>query len=140
MKRILLVVLFVLFSTATHADGSALLKRCETALKYFDEDNKSFRLPKNNYTSWYSAGYCMGVVHTYRQRLEYVFGGGGYNSSNNYVRECPLPKEVTEFQLIRVLVKHLKDHPETLHYWEASLLEGAFGSAFPCQSENESKK
>ena len=45
------------------------------------------------------------------------------------------PKEVTEVtvgQMQKIVVKYLKDHPETLHLTASSLVFKALTEAFPC--------
>ena len=45
------------------------------------------------------------------------------------------PKEVTVGQLVLVIVKFLRDHPERLHQGRAALTMEALTTAFPCPKE-----
>jgi len=129
LKIIFTTLLALLMSEISIADGNSLLERCkkaETSIRgdgfYTDEVSTAF-----------GAGYCAGVVRTYRQRLQFIYGVEKPGYLDKTIIPCSLPEGVTDQQLVRVLVKFLEKHPEKLHYWEAYFIENAFREAFPCK-------
>ncbi len=51
-----------------------------------------------------------------------------------------IPKELNQAQMVRVLVKWLRDHPERLHEPIVILSIGAFHDVFPCQATDGKAK
>jgi hypothetical protein len=47
------------------------------------------------------------------------------------------PEGVTIEQVVLVVAKHLRDHPEELHYQAVALVVGALVDAFPCKDEKK---
>jgi hypothetical protein len=45
-----------------------------------------------------------------------------------------VPEKVTALQLVRIVVKYLRDHPHMLHYTRSFLILTAVQEAFPCAS------
>jgi hypothetical protein len=66
----------------------------------------------------FNSGYCRGLVIG----IEYTAGSDTV---------CT-PYGVTNGQLIRIVLKYLKDHPELLHRDDTSLIHEALQKAFPC--------
>jgi hypothetical protein len=44
-----------------------------------------------------------------------------------------VPEGVLDTQLIKIVVKHLNEYPELLHYRASTLVADAFVGAFPCE-------
>ncbi len=128
LMRVVLALVSLVFSfSVAQADGNQLLSSCIKAEAAIDGDRFTY-----NHVDGYDVGYCVAAVGTYRERLKYIhrLDPPGYKSDRP--KSCPIPDEVSDVQLVRILVKWLRDHPENLHIWEAAHLEAAFVSAFPC--------
>ena len=121
--------LLLLYSAAS-ADGNELLTNCKLAEAAITPDGY-----RHNIADGFEVGYCVGAIHTFKGRIEYIYKQDppGYQSPKP--RNCEIPEGVTNEQLIRVLVKYLEEHPDLLHIWEAGLLDAAFRHAFPCPSD-----
>lgn len=126
MRIAVALVLLMLVST-TQADGNRLLSSCIKAESAIVEDGFSYYD-----TDGFDVGYCVAAVRTYRQRIKYVLTLDPPGYKSDWLTSCPIPDDVSDPQLVRVLVTWLRDHPENLHLWEAVHLEAAFVSAFPC--------
>jgi hypothetical protein len=59
-----------------------------------------------------------------------IYDGKGLNLKTNYI--CP-PDQIHPIQIIRVVHKYLKDHPEDLHEYRGILVFRALKQAFPCK-------
>ena len=95
-------------------DGNELLDRCTDALRHVDNGYRSTRTePIFNY-AWY-VGYMRGWID-------------GYQSGATL---C-VPETITALQLVRIVVKYLRDHPQMLHYTRGFLIFTAVQEAFPC--------
>ncbi len=115
----LLIFLFICFASSLAVaqsaenirDGNHLLRRCQASIAVTDRG------------SWedeheaFDAGFCHGLIE-----------GVLYASSS----VC-LPDGVTGDQTVRVVIKFLQDHPETLNKDETTLVKAAFTKAFPCE-------
>jgi len=49
------------------------------------------------------------------------------------------PDEVTQGQMMRILIKFIKDHPETAHFPTKLLAVQSFRDAFPCKSKDKKR-
>ncbi len=120
MKRTItaLAILFVIAGQAVcYADGNKLLSQCNAALSEPQRIN------------FLDAGYCMGFLNgltTTTSIMTKVF---------NISRPFCMPNNVTTGQSVRIVVKYLKDHPESLHEDEGFLAMLAFIEAFPCKEK-----
>ena len=95
--------------------GNEFLEMCEETLS--DDSNKSLS---------FTAGYCVGAIHVTGDLLPFA------NDSITGPKVC-LPPSATNKQVTRIVVKHLKDHPESLHLNSTSLTIVALQDAFPCK-------
>lgn len=105
--------------------GVALLEQCE----------QSLAIKSGDATNLFGAGYCLGTVKGMALVLaataEYSKGDQGQK-----IPICiPLSAAQSPEQNIRIVIKYLKDHPETLHLQDTSLIINALGKAFPCDSD-----
>ncbi len=122
MKRFL--ILLVLFSplaafgqeTAT-SDGNQLIVRCGTAVRVLDTSPA-----KETGMEFLDTAYCQGLVH-------------GVSSTLQVDGRIDLPQDATLGQLIRVVDKYLRDHPETLAKPDAILVIEALTKAFPVKAK-----
>lgn len=48
-------------------------------------------------------------------------------------RACIPTSGTTKGQMVDIVVKHIREHPEELHYDAASLVAKALSTAFPCR-------
>lgn len=107
------------------ANGTTLLQQCQDALTVVDGGAGK---------SAFAGGVCLGKIEGTLDGLEMA---RGYYSSAVGKTLSPLicwPKEpVSKEQQLRIVVKYLKDHPETLHDPEASSITLAMAFAFPCK-------
>lgn len=107
-------------NTTAKADGNGFLSSCQTAINIIEGTNSGT-------DGYIDAGRCLGYLQGmsnmnlfYRASLD-----------KGQVHFC-IPEEVTSLQLARVVVKKLKDSPETLHKHEGALVWEALFLAFPC--------
>lgn len=107
-----------------HGDGNSLLNFCNYELQLYDGVEISA-------ADQVKAGFCTG----------FITGVGDLNTTLNEIQKdknagfvgspC-MPTGVTTGQVVRVVVKFLKDNPENLHMPAAALTIGAIRKAFPC--------
>jgi len=115
----LLIVLIAFFAVAAEqasADGNTLLEGCQDAVQFLDVDE----VPKEGAFAGWCLGYLRGVSDTLkiaRTKLD--------------LNVC-FPDGVGANQLVRVVFKYMKEHPELLHAHEMVLTLNAFSEAFPC--------
>ena len=145
MKRALLGALLVLCAAPYgkgQASGDELLHHCEAALNFESAEKKD---PLN-------AGVCLGFINGVRATIqadqelhekEKMVATSAFPTiqpkqeamtCSSIWRAC-VPREVTTDQLIRVVVRYLKDHPEKLHFDPAVVAHAAFKQAFPCKQQ-----
>lgn len=91
-------------------DGNELLKRCQAVTQ---------SLSYENLLDFY---WCLGFLE----------GVTSMHPSTLPPRSC-LPEGGTYTQVMQVLVKYLKDHPERLHEDQTVLTVDALVTAFPCK-------
>jgi Rap1a immunity proteins len=104
--------LFSLLSSATAfgaqdnkaVSGNSLLEGCQAAVN--EASSRQFQ-----------QGYCLGVIFTVGEMSPNV---------------CP-GNEVTALQSLRVVVKYMENHPESLHESFRALAIRALSAAFPCK-------
>ena len=114
-----MVLIGLLLAGNAFADGNRLLEQCTNAVNYADGARK---------IDYEKLGFCLGFMQglTNMNQLYEV------SLDRKNVLFCT-PREVTNGQLARVVVKYLKEHPEDLHLHEATLAIAAFVEAFPCK-------
>lgn len=104
-------------SGASMADGNDLLAECSEAIRF--QETRIIRDPS---ASSYCNGQVIGVMNTMYLLDEFL---------PKEVKTC-LPPELLTKQAVRIVVKHLKDNPTTLHLPSTHLILGALHSAYPC--------
>nr|WP_269807861.1 Rap1a/Tai family immunity protein [Pseudomonas agronomica] len=106
------------------ADGSKLLRQCQEALTIFDGGTA------NNNTD---AAMCLGTINGTVDGLDIAHMLYSQEAKKQLKRIICWPEgNVTKDQSLRIVVKYLKEHPESLHFGESTLITLALVSAFPC--------
>jgi hypothetical protein len=117
--RIPLFVLCCSISTLTLAQpkvntNESLLEECTAATK---------KLSVGQMNEHLDARSCLGYILGYADGIS----AGAANS-----KAVCIPRSVTTGQMARVVVKHLQDHPNTLHEPRNWGIQAAFMKAYPC--------
>lgn len=99
-------------------DGNELLLNCQQYVRGMDGD-KDF--------NGVGAGMCGGFVQGVDSTNTFLF-----NDLNSDARFCK-PATVTNGQLVRIVVKHLKDNPKLLNKERTGLVWLALKDAYPCK-------
>ena len=120
MTRVVGVVVVCAFvvGSALGYSGNDYLKACQQVLGNSPSDYSS------GVHDGMCIGYTQGVIETsevWQRRLE--------------IQVFCLPEETELDQLIRVALKYLENHPETLHMRVATFIQLAFQEAFPCTGD-----
>jgi hypothetical protein len=111
---ILLTALIPASSFAGHfKTGLALLEECEPLAA--------------SYEAWECHGYIEGIHDAHNT----------YEASTHMMPKFCMPKGVNSTQLVKVVVKHLNEHPEELHLTASSLVSEAFSVAFPASVKDD---
>lgn len=110
-------------AAATTRDGNGLLTRCEAAIRLAEH-------PKDGDAE--SGAYCLGYVNgilamATDTTVTLV------NSDHRTSLPCAPAEGLTTGQAVRVVLKYLNSHPETLHKPAKSLVVFALREAFPCK-------
>jgi hypothetical protein len=102
-------------------DGNSLLEFCKES-------------PKPTRVETFHWGMCAGYIIGVRDAEEttQLSLKAANIEDKRSLRFCVDPK-VTNGQLINVVNKFLKDHPELSHLSAAALIQGAFAHSFPCK-------
>jgi hypothetical protein len=95
------------WAVTTYWDGSDLLKHCTSE-------------------STFEIGICGGYLTGTADTLETV------EVWTEPMGEACIPSNATISQLIKVVVKHMQEHPENLHFTATSLVLTGLREAFPC--------
>jgi hypothetical protein len=136
MKRIALLAVVIGFGMSTHPaiaqqtptqepTGAQLLDECQVVAKGGpNAPEDAAELAKG----MHCFGYLSGVADTY------VFWKYTNNTQKAkvYIPAC-IPEEATTFELARVVVKYLNDHPNQLHNSYRLLVMLALEDAYPCK-------
>jgi hypothetical protein len=120
MFKYLLFITILLNSVSTYGavnTGADLLQKCDSYISYMG--NK--KIPDNNFA--HEMGICAGFID-------------GVVYTHNVVRSgspiwC-LPNNVDSDQVIRVIVKHIRDNPDDLNKDLGTITLVAMLDAFPC--------
>jgi hypothetical protein len=134
-KQVCLVVAGVMmWATASEAqrilpDGNELLRQCADALRLIDNGYRS-DIAEQGANFGRCVGYISGVLVGHKQAIDDVH--------NVYKLPIPAavclpPLGVPLEQLIRIVVKSLREHPQTLHLPSDWLLVAAVSQVFPCR-------
>ena len=102
----------------TQYDGNELLRQCQQYIKLIDSE-KNYNLV--------DAGFCGGFVQGVHGTVAFL--------SDDLVKEAKFcsPNGVTNNQLVRIVVKFLKDNPKQLNLNRTGLVWAAFQDAYPCK-------
>jgi hypothetical protein len=106
--------------------GNDLLRECTFALR-FDDGDRALINEELTYGA-HCGGYLLGFYEGYgaKAAADKVLGG----TPN---REVCFPDNLPTDQMVRVVVKYLREHPERLNQAPGLLVVGAFYGAFPCK-------
>ncbi|WP_447890104.1 Rap1a/Tai family immunity protein [Pseudomonas hormoni] len=108
-----------LMSGGAMADGNILLAQCQQFIKGMDLEKDYDRV---------QAGMCVGFVE------------GVLATSSFYDEELPkegklcTPTTATNGQLVRIVVKYMKDNPAKLNQGKTGLVWRAIKDAYPCKA------
>lgn len=121
---LLAVFLVIIFSfesivKAGEVTSSELLQWCEAGL---GSNSDSFDLIL-------CTSYIIGVAEGYETTLKNIYSGRD--------RIICVPNNVTRGQAARVVLKYLKNNPETLHYPASYQTLVALQKAFPCKKDGQ---
>jgi hypothetical protein len=111
---VVLVWMTASVGTGTAGDGNELLENCTDALRHVENE---YRFTGTDCVFHY--GWCVGYM---RGWVDGTMGGATL---------C-VPQKVTALQLVRIIVKYLRDHPQTLHHSRDTLITTALQEAYPC--------
>lgn len=103
---------------AKGADGNELLTQCQSYIKLIDDEK--------NYSS-VNAGACGGFVQGVDSTVQF------YSEVLKKDEKYCTPDGVTNTQIVRVVVKFLKDNPQILNKNKTSLVWMALMDAYPCK-------
>ena len=130
----LLVGMVLVWATASMAqrilpDGNELLRQCADALRHIDT---GYRSDTGDQVANFGRcmGYISGVLVGYQQAIDRVHTAFKLPIP---AAVCLPPLGVPLEQLIRVVVKSLREHPQTLHMPSDWLLVAAVSQVFPCR-------
>ena len=128
MKKLipLLLPLFVFIASPVNAgDGNHLLNDCKEAIAMIDTEKREY-----NSLEWAT---CFGCTRGVTQLYSFLTDIEVVNP-----RFC-LSSQTNTSQLIRIIVKNLKEHPEELHHPAPVLVLNALNKAFPCTEQQSPK-
>lgn len=124
--RLLFILMLLLSTNSMAITGNEVLGACEEAIK--DMEGK----PNNKI----DASFCEGVIYGYADAYRILRLISEKNAKFSEVQSYALPcisHKVSSGQLIRVLVKYFKEHPEELHLHYSLATRLALLEAFPCK-------
>jgi hypothetical protein len=160
-KRLLVLLLFVVFFAVPTQpqqevhfpkDGNGLLEFCGLSLAYMDSPGTILQTSDTHGIQMMKQGWCAGHLQTMREMISFwqvqvaktvAMLNGEQNPSVDEIKQMTaktsdftcIPNEVNQGQLLRVLVKWLRDHPERLHEPDFLLSMDAFHDSFPCHTD-----
>ena len=111
----------------TTMDGNVLLKYCSAAVQHFNND-KSADMGAALWCLGYITGFDSGQLVSALEQNR-LSNRKGERPSYLYCN----PQGVTREQKIRIIVKHLQEHPQHLHSPAEILVFQVLKTAFPCQ-------
>lgn len=103
-----------------------LLRECTLSLRYLDGDRT---LANEEFVyGAHCMGYLVGFYEGYDAKAHFdkVMGDPSH-------REVCFPENVPNDQMVRIVVKFLREHPERLQQAPTLLVMAAFNGAFPCK-------
>jgi len=133
MKKLaLLLVVASLFmaSPVMAYTGEFLLKACTQHLEIVDGKKSENILDKSDLDSLIRLGYIGGINDTIRAFDSLLRDNN--DPDNPFVNVYCLPEKPNETELIRAIVKHLKEHPKGMNFYGSINVINALREAFPC--------
>lgn len=116
-KQVFGAALICVSAMACHATtGSELLQYCREAEKRIENRDPNF--------DPLSFGYCVGLIEGIKNTL---------TVTSHFAKTNCLPATITNEQAIRIVLKHLRANPESLHHDGSVLVIEAFGNTFTCR-------
>jgi Rap1a immunity proteins len=123
MRRILIVILLMsvslpVYSLNQYLNGNQLLSDCKEIIKIAENDPDYRPMP---------AGRCHGYI---------ISASDVHNAYAEWGHMKPTfckPDGITSGQLVRIVMKWMEAHSESLHLAASSLVINAFNEVFPCQ-------
>jgi hypothetical protein len=106
-------------------DGSNLLTRCSLAVRVFDGEKLSS-------ADAVDGSFCMGYISGIHD-MDYAVQMLEENEKITLMKHACIPSNVSTAQVMRVVVKYLRDNPERLHMPASVLVTDAIRSSFPCK-------
>jgi hypothetical protein len=111
-------------SESPDTSGNAFLRLCSAV----DKENKTS-------TEWMWVTGCTGFVSGFTDGVKF----GTQYAEDKAGKKVPglfcLPGEVENGQIIRIILKYIRDHPEEAHQPTSFLLVDALRRSFPCRSK-----
>lgn len=105
-------------ATGRKYDGNELLGQCQQYLKLADSEPNFDRI---------DVGMCAGFVEGVNSMVYF------YNDVLKKDDKYCMPYSVTNGQMVRIVVKYLKDNPKLLNKSNTVLVWSAFKDAYPCK-------
>lgn len=119
--KVLLILLLLLIPAWCFADGNELLKRCGLLVSYMDGETSD--IPPSG-EMMFCAGFMQGITNMNLLYQEVLKSDAQF---------CLPEWGISNSHAARIVVKHLRDHPEELHRNEFVLAIWALNVAFPCK-------
>lgn len=117
-RAIILALTATFASCNALADGNTLLTQCQHFVKAADGEKDFDRS---------QAGMCIGFIEGVLSTTDFF-----RENLTSEARLCP-PRNATNGQLSRVIVKYLKDNPAKLNQGKTGLVWLAIKDAYPCK-------
>jgi hypothetical protein len=107
------------------ADGSSLLTKCSLAVRILDGEKLSS-------TDAVEGGFCTGYISGSHDTDYMVQMLEEHEKITLMKHSCP-PSNASTGQVVRIVVKYLRDNPERLRMPASVLVTDAVRSSFPCK-------
>lgn len=121
----LIILLFFIPLIGQAFTGNTLLDACQVVL---DKEKTTSSL---THTEAMEEGVCLGYITGFYDQQRLLA-----KVAEVQALYCK-PDNSDVKQFIRVVVKHLKDNPEKLHFHSSTQVHSALSEAFPCDGEKE---
>lgn len=116
-KYLVSIVVLMLFSSSSYADGNKLLEQCIATEKFLDTQEIQNEL---------GIGVCIGLVQGVRNTMQFMGNDGS-------IKVCMPENGIDNGQATRIVVSYLRKNPASLHENEVVLTMLAFIDAYPCK-------
>ena len=103
------------------ADGNDMLSNCQAVVRNMDGTTSAAH-------DYFPMGDCLGFVQGVHQTISVL-----QSMEQSRLDICMPDSGIENGQATRIFVKYLTNHPEVLHFGEATLMILALGDAFPCE-------